>query len=90
VKKTLKVAIPALVLMMGSAMTFGGEEKVTICHYPPGNAENWRLLSVGVSAVPAHFANHGDNYPGQGGNNSNSGISECPDCGSGVCPGPSK
>jgi hypothetical protein len=38
----------------------GGEEKVTICHIPPGNPENRHEITVGASAVPAHILNHGD------------------------------
>lgn len=33
--------------------------KVTICHYPPGNPDNAKTLTVGAPAVPAHLA-HGD------------------------------
>ena len=36
------------------------EEKVTICHFPPGNPENMQTLSVDESAVDAHVAEHGD------------------------------
>ena len=35
------------------------EEKVLICHIPPGNPENAQTISVSVNAVPAHLA-HGD------------------------------
>ena len=45
------------------------EDKVMICHIPPGNPENAHTITVGASAVPAHIANHGDNVgecgPGQ-------------------------
>jgi hypothetical protein len=37
----------------------GGEEKVTLCHHPPGNPENAHTIEVGVSAVPHHLG-HGD------------------------------
>ncbi|MCH8879670.1 MAG: FG-GAP repeat protein [Planctomycetes bacterium] len=36
-----------------------GDSSVTICHFPPGNPENARTITVGVDAVPAHLA-HGD------------------------------
>ncbi|ATX82591.1 hypothetical protein Ga0123462_1744 [Mariprofundus ferrinatatus] len=36
------------------------EDKVTICHLPPGNPSNAQTLSVGASAVAAHLAEHGD------------------------------
>ncbi|MGH7550971.1 MAG: carboxypeptidase-like regulatory domain-containing protein [Gemmatimonadota bacterium] len=35
------------------------EDKVTICHVPPGNPDNAHTLVVGAPAVPAHL-NHGD------------------------------
>ena len=35
------------------------EEKVLICHIPPGNPGNPQTISVSVNAVPAHLA-HGD------------------------------
>jgi len=35
------------------------EEKVTICHIPPGNPSKKQTLSIGASAWPAHQA-HGD------------------------------
>ena len=37
----------------------GGQEKVTICHVPPGNPDNAHTITVGAPAVPAHLA-HGD------------------------------
>jgi hypothetical protein len=35
------------------------QEKVVICHIPPGNPENAHTISVSPNAVPAHLA-HGD------------------------------
>ena len=35
------------------------DDKVTLCHRPPGNPENAHTITVGRSAVPAHLA-HGD------------------------------
>jgi hypothetical protein len=35
------------------------EKKITICHYPPGNATNPQEISIAESAWPAHEA-HGD------------------------------
>ncbi|WP_457651835.1 hypothetical protein [Rhodocaloribacter sp.] len=37
----------------------GGENKVTICHIPPGNADNAHTIIIGEPAVDAHLA-HGD------------------------------
>ena len=36
-----------------------GEDKITICHYPPGNKKNPQQLEIPISAWPAHQA-HGD------------------------------
>ncbi len=41
------------------------EEKVTICHVPPGNPENAHTITIGASAVPAHLANHEGDSVGQ-------------------------
>ena len=35
------------------------EDKITICHYPPGNKKNPQQLEIPISAWPAHQA-HGD------------------------------
>ncbi len=42
-----------------------GEEKITICHIPPGNPDNAHTITISVDALPAHLA-HGDT------------IGECP------------
>ena len=34
-------------------------DKLTICHFPPGNPDNAHTLSIGSSAWPAHET-HGD------------------------------
>ena len=39
------------------------EDKVTICHIPPGNPGNAHTITIGSSAVPAHQA-HGDYVDG--------------------------
>lgn len=36
-----------------------GNERVTLCHIPPGNPDNAHTITVGQNAVPAHLA-HGD------------------------------
>ena len=38
------------------------QDKVLICHIPPGNPDNAHIISVSVNAVPAHVA-HGDPVP---------------------------
>jgi hypothetical protein len=45
-----------------------GENKITICHIPPGNPENAHLITVGEPAVVAHIA-HGDTLT----------LEDCPD-----------
>jgi hypothetical protein len=52
------------------------EEKITICHYPPGNNGNPQTIEIPLSAWPAHQA-HGDmegpcvEIPNENGNNQN-------------------
>jgi hypothetical protein len=52
------------------------EQKITICHYPPGNVGNPQTLEIPISAWPAHQA-HGDivgtcvEVPNENGNNQN-------------------
>ena len=43
----------------------GGVEKVSICHYPPGNPANMHVITVGSPAVKAHLA-HGDKLVADG------------------------
>jgi hypothetical protein len=52
----------AFLAMVGIASTpaQSGEDKVTICHFPPGNPDNAHTIVVGASAVPAHLELHGD------------------------------
>lgn len=47
----------ALVTIPGIA--FAGSAKVNVCHFPPGNPENYHTITVGEKALPAHLA-HGD------------------------------
>lgn len=35
-----------------------GNNKVYICHVPPGNPSNPNTLSISVNAVPSHLSNH--------------------------------
>ncbi|HUP00627.1 MAG TPA: carboxypeptidase-like regulatory domain-containing protein [Gemmatimonadota bacterium] len=43
----------------GDVNVQGGEDRVAVCHFPPGNPENFHTIFVGPAAVPAHLA-HGD------------------------------
>ncbi|MCH8165480.1 MAG: filamentous hemagglutinin N-terminal domain-containing protein [Planctomycetes bacterium] len=56
----------------------GGQEKVTICHIPPGNPDNAHTITVGAPAVDPHIDHHGDTVGacangGGGGNAGNGG-----------------
>jgi hypothetical protein len=62
------LALTALAGLVASqpAAVVAGEEKVTICHIPPGNPDNAHTIVVGAPAVPAHLA-HGDSLGECGG-----------------------
>jgi hypothetical protein len=52
-----------LVTALGTPLARAGD-KVTLCHFPPGNPGNFHTISVSPSAAEAHIANHGD-VPGE-------------------------
>jgi len=60
-KKEIKEFDDAKVSNSSKSLTtnFGTEDKVTICHIPPGNPANAHTITVGGPAVYAHLA-HGD------------------------------
>jgi len=37
-----------------------GSDKVTICHYPPGNPANVQTITISVNALDTHLMLHGD------------------------------
>ncbi|MCX7955273.1 MAG: hypothetical protein N3A01_08840 [Bacteroidales bacterium] len=37
----------------------GNNDKITICHYPPGNPNNPQTITISINALEAHLA-HGD------------------------------
>lgn len=41
------------------AFSIAGNSKVKVCHYPPGNSQNFHLITISDSALSAHL-NHGD------------------------------
>src|SRR5689334_8943055 len=43
---------------LGSAAG-AGQQKVQVCHRPPGNPNNYQTITIGAPALPAHLA-HGD------------------------------
>ncbi len=57
-KRTLGAAAFFMTITIAPAQS--GEDKVTICHIPPGNPENAHTIRVGAAAVPAHLLLHGD------------------------------
>ena len=57
----LKSVIPALTLLALSAPSFAGaDDKTTICHIPPDDPDNVKILSVSGKAAAQHIARHGD------------------------------
>jgi hypothetical protein len=74
--RKIAVAFGFLSLLAFVAAANGANEKVEICHIPPGNPGNAHFITVGESAVPAHVANHGDEVvPGDG--SCSVGVGEC-------------
>ena len=70
-KKLYLMGIPIGVLMAVLALGLfstaivsakGKQEKVEICHVPPGNPANANIIEISGNAVAAHVA-HGDNAP---------------------------
>jgi hypothetical protein len=62
------MAVAALLILQPPAVNADSDnEKVTICHIPPGNPENAHEITVSISAVPAHLLLHGDNVGQCGG-----------------------
>jgi len=59
--KTVTINYTREVNNTGGGNTGGGnqEQKITICHYPPGNNGNPQTIEIPLSAWPAHQA-HGD------------------------------
>jgi hypothetical protein len=51
------LVVAAALAAVAAVYAAAKEEKVTICHRPPGN-EKALTLSVGSSAVPAHLAHN--------------------------------
>lgn len=56
-------ALKQLVTPTTNSGAEGKDDKVSICHIPPGNPANAHLITISSSAVPAHLA-HGDPAPG--------------------------
>ncbi len=53
----------------GDSVEIDYSSKTTVlCHYPPGNPDNAKTLTIGTKAVRAHVYNHGDSLGECGGN----------------------
>ncbi len=53
------LALIAFVFISSSETDNKSNEKVVVCHIPPGNPENAHEIVISSNAVPAHLA-HGD------------------------------
>jgi len=54
--------LAAAVVVAGGALgsaAAAGQQKVQVCHRPPGNPNNYQTITIGAPALPAHLA-HGD------------------------------
>jgi hypothetical protein len=51
--------IAAMFIAVSAGPVQAGEQKVTICHIPPGNTGNPQNITISPAAWPAHQA-HGD------------------------------
>jgi hypothetical protein len=83
---TLALFVLALASLSPGRVAAGNAgDKVTICHFPPGNPGNVQLITVGASGVAAHVAKHNDAVCASGASSccfSGSGPSACVDFGS--------
>lgn len=59
-KRILGAIVFGMLVTIAPAPAQSGQEKVTICHIPPGNPDNAHTIVVGAPAVPAHLELHGD------------------------------
>jgi len=59
-KRILSAIAFIMLVTIAPASVQSGQEKVTICHIPPGNPANAHTIVVGAPAVPAHLELHGD------------------------------
>jgi len=53
------LCVSLLTALSAVAISQSGNEKVTICHIPPGNTAAAHSITVGAPAVEAHLS-HGD------------------------------
>jgi hypothetical protein len=55
----LGIIVIAFVFTSNTQKNNQANEKITICHIPPGNPENAHAIEINIHAWPAHEA-HGD------------------------------
>jgi len=48
-----------LLILLFSSTAFAGGNKTEVCHFPPGDIENFHTININDKAVDAHL-NHGD------------------------------
>lgn len=58
------VKITILFVMFFLSGMVVAQEKITICHCPPGNPDNCHSITIAVEAWYAHFENHIGDYIG--------------------------
>ena len=54
------MAVAILGMFIGVEAPVQDQEKVTICHIPPGNPDNAHTITISIRALPAHQEQHGD------------------------------
>jgi hypothetical protein len=57
--RLLILLIILIAMLLPTSAMASPEDKVTVCHVPPGNPANAHTIVIGASAFDAHFA-HGD------------------------------
>jgi hypothetical protein len=59
-----RVLLVPLLVVLGTAYLSvrpaDADDRVTLCHFPPGHPENFHTITVGAAAAEAHIRNHGD------------------------------
>ena len=59
-KRILGAIVLTMLATVASAPVQSAQDKVTICHFPPGNPGNAHTIVVAAAAWPAHEQLHGD------------------------------
>ena len=59
-RRALSLVLSAFFALLCGLVAPAAGQKIEICHYPPGDPANRRIVSVDDSSLSAHLA-HGDN-----------------------------